>query len=221
MGSGTNQGVSEPRPGVELSLARSLRWTLLGAGVSLPLLAIPQPEPPQLLAYSTIHLSALVAFGLAVMWDLIRYVDDDWFLWMGPFGRRLASGAATIALTVGVVALVTLPTSAALRLAPSLQFLQLLSSLDIAWAAGTTLLGVMWLAGRPAGATAGLIVAVVCVWSIWTYLTMVGFAPDGGWQVDGTALLRYVLPYDMAAATIAIATLLAGARRVSRRLVHA
>ncbi|MDR9451616.1 MAG: hypothetical protein RI637_10405 [Acidimicrobiia bacterium] len=72
-----------------------------------------------------------------------------------------------------------------------------------------------WLAGRTAGAVAGGVVGVVCVWSIWTYLTIVGFTPDGGWLVDGSALLRYVLPYDIAAAMIAVLALTAGARHVS------
>lgn len=54
------------------------------------------------------------------------------------------------------------------------------------------------------------------MWSIWRYLTVVGFAPDGGWQVDGGALFTHVLPYDMAAATVAIVTLIVGARRVGR-----
>lgn len=208
------------RPGIDRALARALRWVLGGGAISLPLIAVPGPERSQLLVYSIVHLAALVALGLFVAWDLARFLDDTWFGWLGSFGRRVASGAATVALTVGVVALVTLPASAALRLTPSLQFLQLLSALDIAWAAGATLIGVRWLAGRKAGAVAGAVVGVVCVWSIWNYLTIVGFAPDGGWQVNGAALLRYVLPYDMAAATIAVLALTAGARHVSHHVSH-
>lgn len=202
------------KPGIETSLIRSVRWTLGAAVVSLPLLTVPQPQPNQLLFYTISHLSGLVLLGLAVVWDLRRLIDETWFAWLGLDHRRLAAGASTVALTVGVVALVTLPTSAALRLAPSLQFLQLLSALDIAFAAGATMIGVTWWKGQRAGAVAGLAVGTVCVWSIWKYLTVVGFASDGGWQVDGAALFTYVLPFDMAAATIAIATLIVGARRV-------
>jgi hypothetical protein len=119
-----------------------------------------------------------------VAWDLNRLIDDTWFTGFHPYRRFLAAGASTVALTVGVVALVTIPTSAALRLTPSLQFLQLLSSLDIAFAAGTTLIGVGWWLGRKAGVVAGIAVGVVCVWSIWRYLTVVGFTADGGWLVD-------------------------------------
>jgi hypothetical protein len=166
--------------------------------------------------YTMVHLSALVVFGLAVVADLTRLIDDSWFAWLGATGRVIASGAAVVALTVGVVALVTLPTSAALRFDPSLQFLQLLSALDIAWAAGATFVGVSWMATRGWGYVAGAVVGVVCVWSIWTYLNAVGFASDGGWLVDGAALMRYVLPYDIAAAIVAVITLILGARRVGR-----
>lgn len=168
------------------------------------------------MSYTMVHLSALVAFGLIVVADLARLADDSWFAWLGATGRLMSSGAAVVALTVGVVALVTLPTSAALRFDPSLQFLQLLSALDIAWAAGATLVGVGWMATRIWGYAAGAVVGVICVWSIWTYLNAVGFASDGGWQVDGAALMRYVLPYDMAAAVVAVTTLTLGARRVGQ-----
>ncbi|HZD22888.1 MAG TPA: hypothetical protein VE569_05730 [Acidimicrobiia bacterium] len=184
--------------------------------MSLPLLAVPEPNPSQLVVYTLMHLSALVVFGLAVAGDLIRVMDGSWFDWLGPTARVIASGAAVVALTVGVVALVTLPTSAALRYNPSLQFLQLLSALDIAWAAGTTLVGIGWLAGRRWGRTAGVVVGAICVWSIWTYLNAVGFAPDGGWQVDGDALMRYVIPLDMGAAVVAVAALIVGAGSVAR-----
>ena len=196
-------------------MSRALRWTLGAGAISLPLLAVPGPQGSTLLVYTMVHLTALVGLGIIVDWDLARFLDNTWFDWLGPVGRRVASGAVTVALTVGVVALVTLPTSAALRLSPSLQFLQLLSALDIAWATGATLVGVRWLAGSKAGAAAGAGVGVVCMWSIWKYLTVVGFAPDGGWLVDGSALLRYVLPYDMAAAVLAVLALAAGARHVS------
>lgn len=203
------------RPGIEQALTRAVPWTLAGAAVSLPLLAVPRPEGSQLLIYTTVQLSALVVFGLALVWDLSRLIDNTWFDWLGPDNRWLAGGAATVALTVGAVALVTIPTSATLRLAPSLQFLQLLSAMDIAFAAGATLIGVSWWKGRRAGLTTGAVVGVVCVWSIWRYLTVVGFAADGGWLVDAGALFTYVLPYDMVAATVAIVALTLGSRRIT------
>lgn len=201
--------------GIERALGRALRWTLVGAVVSLPLLFVPQASPRLLMAYTIVHLAALVGFGLFVVRDLSRFQDGSWFAWLGPMGRHIASVATVVALTVGVVALVTLPTAAALRLAPSLQFLQLLSALDIAWAAGATLVGVHLIGGRRWGQAAGTMVGIVCVWSIWRYLDVVGFAADGGWQVDGAALMRHVLPYDIAAALIAVTAVVIGARRAA------
>ncbi|MFP3883219.1 MAG: hypothetical protein ACLFRT_10660 [Actinomycetota bacterium] len=206
------------RSGIEGALARALRWTIGGAILSLPLFVIPQATAPDLMTYTLVHLGALVAFGLLVVADLARLIDRSWFTWLGATARMIASGAAVVALTVGVVALVTLPTSAALRFDPSLQFLQLLSALDIAWVASATLVGVRWIAGRRWGHVAGVIIGVICVWSIWTYLDAVGFAPDGGWLVDGNALMTYVLPYDIGAAVIAIVTLILGARRTAGRI---
>lgn len=209
--------VRSTRPGVERALSRALIWTVGGASLSLPLLLIAQPlASGQLLATALIHLSVLVIFGLVVASDLARPREEIWFSWLGPFGRTLASGAAMVALTVGVVALVTLPSSAALRLQPSLQFLQLLSALDIAWAAGATLIGFGWWLGRRAGILAGSLVGVVCVWSIWRYLEVVGFTTDGGWLVDGAALFQYVLPYDMAATVVATTGLIFAARRATQ-----
>jgi hypothetical protein len=117
-----------------------------------------------------------------------------------------------IALATGVVALVTLASSAALGYQPSLQFLQLLSALDIAWATAGLMLGVRLLAGDRGALAAGLVLAVICIWSIWRYLDVVGFAGNGGWLVSGPDLWRYVLPYDMAAAVMAIGALVIGLR---------
>ena len=201
-------------PPLEAALVRALRWTLWAAPLSVVLLVIPSPTPRSVFAISIVHLSALVVLGLVVARDLSGFLDSEWFLGLGPTGRRIAAGASVVALTVGVVALVTLASSAALRFEPSMQFLQLLSAMDIAFAAGTTMVGVSWMRGRRAGDVAGLVVAVVCVWSIWNYLRIVGFTPDAGWLVDGDALMRYVLPYDVGA-VVAVVSLTLGARRAA------
>ncbi len=117
-----------------------------------------------------------------------------------------------MAVTTGLVGLVTLASSAALGYAPSLQFLQLLSALDIAWAAAALVLGVRWLLGDGWAAVAGSLLAVVCIWSIWRYLDVVGFGPAGGWIASSDELWRYVLPFDIAAAIIALGALVAGLR---------
>jgi hypothetical protein len=112
-----------------------------------------------------------------------------------------------------VVALVTLATAAALRFDPSLQFLQLLSTLDIAWSVAALYFGVRWLKGETLGRMAGAMLAVVCIWSIWNYLRIVGFTDSGGWLVDAGALGRWVLPFDTAAALLALGSLVLAVRQ--------
>jgi len=124
-----------------------------------------------------------------------------------------------VVMATGTVALVTLASSAALRLDPSLQFLQLLSALDIAWAAGATALGLHLAFGKKAGWTGGLFVVAICLWSVWKYLDVVGFTPSGGWKVDGDAMWSYILPYDMMAAAIAITSLFLGSRLAVKRVL--
>ena len=199
-------------PGLERSLGRAARWAVIGSGIGALGLLVPQVGASGLEAFVLVHLGALVAVGLAVTWDLDRYLGGSWFESAAPFSHRFGSAASQVALATGVVALITLSSSAALRYEPSLQFLQLLSALDIAWAAAATMIGWTWLRGRGAGLVAGVVVGVFCTWSIWRYVDAVGFTAQGGWLVDGSALWLYVLPYDMAAAVVAVLSLWAGAR---------
>ncbi|MCL1599593.1 MAG: hypothetical protein M3094_10435, partial [Actinomycetia bacterium] len=108
--------------------------------------------------------------------------------------------------------LVTLASSAALRFDPSTQFLQLLSALDIAWAGAALAIGVYRAASRSWAIAAAGVLGVVCVWSIWSYLFAVGFGANGSWIVSGSDLMRYVLPFDVAAATMAVVAFLFGVR---------
>ncbi len=199
---------------VERALARSLPWLAAGLLVSLVLVALPQAEPDRLLVVVTFHLGAIVAFGLGLALDLARFTDGPWFVGMGrsEFWRRFGATASTIALTTGVVALVTLASSAALGYQPSLQFLQLLSALDIAWATAGLMFGVRLMRGDRVALLGGLMLAVACIWSIWRYLDVVGFTADGGWLLSGQDLWRYVLPFDITAAIMAIGALVLGLR---------
>lgn len=201
-------------PPVEKALARSLTWLSAGLAVSLLLVALPDADADRLLLVVTVHLAAIVTFGLGVGLDLARFSDGPWFVGMGRsvFLRRFGALASIIALTTGVVALVTLASSAALGYQPSLQFLQLLSALDIAWATAGLMFGVRLMAGDRWALLAGLILAVICIWSIWRYLDVVGFAADSGWLVSSPDLWKYVLPFDMAAAVMAIGAVLLGLR---------
>lgn len=123
----------------------------------------------------------------------------------------MAGAAVVVVLATGATALATLATSAALRYQPSLQFLQLLSAMDIAWAGAALYLGVRWWKGEVAARVAAVALGVFCLWSLWNYLSFVGLAADGGWLVDGEQMMRRIIPYDMAAAVVAVAALWKGA----------
>ena len=203
-------------PPVEMALVRSLKWLVVGLLASLLLVALPEAEIDRLLLVVTFHLGAVVAFGLGVGLDLARFTDGQWFVGIGNsrFWRHFGAIASIVALTTGVVALVTLASSAALGYQPSLQFLQLLSALDIAWATAGLVIGVRLMAGDRWALLAGLVLALVCIWSIWRYLDAVGFAVDGGWLLSGPDLWRYVLPFDIAAAVMAVGAVVFGIRSV-------
>lgn len=189
----------------------------LATGLLLSPLLLLVPANANRFTVSVVHLSALVLLGLALAMAVAPLLERNWFDGLDwPENRkRLAGGIALVVIVTGVVGLVTLASSAALRLQPSLQFLQLLSALDIAWAAGAVLIGGYRLWSRRTARVAGLTVGVACVLSIWNYLRVVGFTADGGWLLDGGQLMRLVLPFDMLAAAIASGVLFAGARRQS------
>lgn len=201
-------------PPIERALVRSLPWLAAGLIISLLLVALPEAGQDRLLIVVTFHLAALVTFGLGVGLDLARFSDGPWFAGTGgsSFRRRLGAMVTIIVLTTGVVALVTMASSAALGYHPSLQYLQLLSALDIAWATAGLMLGIRLRAGDRWALLAGTILAVICIWSIWQYLDVVGFTTAGGWLVSGADLWKYVLPFDIAAAAMAIGALVYGLR---------
>jgi len=161
-----------------------------------------------------VHLGALVLFGLVVSIRLGPLVHADWYAsepWSAPT-RRLAGGITLVVIVTGVIGLVTLATSPLLRFQPSLQFLQLLSALDIAWAGAAIVFGVWRRWGRRAALYGGALLGAACIASIWNYLRVVGLRPDGGWALDGSELMRLVIPADTMAALVAIALLWVGMR---------
>ncbi len=195
---------------VERAAAVALRWLATGLGLSLPLIFV----EGALLGRFVVQLGGLVGFGLGLGWTLAPLADSEWFTRIASARwRHFAAATAVIILVTGTVALVTLASSAALGFDPSLQFLQLLSALDIAWAATALLLGVRWLRHQRVGLVAAAGLGGVCVWSVWRYLVNVGFGPNGEWVVTRAGLMEYVLPYDMAAAVVAVLAIVAGIRR--------
>lgn len=199
---------------MEQAVVRAFPYLAAGVLASpLLLLVSAQPEP---LALFAAQLSALVALGLAVTMRIAPLADREWFTGFERWsvGRRTFLGAVVlVVIPTGVTALVTLASSAALRFPPSLQFLQLLSALDIAWAAAALMLGVRWLWGMRVAIATGVMLGVVCVASVWNYLRVVGFGPDGEWIVDGGRMIQLVLPVDAVAAIVALSALVVGARR--------
>lgn len=187
-------------------------WALIGSSAAVALLAVPT-DSLDLLTVTIVHLTLVVTSGLALTAVLTRTLDAAWFSTRGAFAQWLRTAIGLVALVTGFVAMLTLSSSAALRLDPSLQFLQLLSALDIAWVTAGTGLGVYWLAGRIPGIAAGALLAAMCIWSSWRYLSRVGFSPRGGWIVDGAALTSLVIPLDVLAAALTVAVLVLGARR--------
>ncbi|HSF86032.1 MAG TPA: hypothetical protein VLG28_10320 [Acidimicrobiia bacterium] len=203
-----------PRRPAERAAFEALPYLLVGLLLSVPLLLVPTQDEP--LALFTTQLAMLVALGLLVTWRVAPLADAAWFTetsW-GEDRRRLGGVVVLVIVPTGVVALVALASSAALRFDPSLQFLQLLSALDIAWAAAALYLGVRWWLGRGPARVASVMLGILCVLSVWNYLRVVGFGASGAWIVDGEQMLRLVLPFDTVAALMAIGSVILGLRRV-------
>ncbi len=186
-----------------------------GAAAAVPALIIPEPDDPLLTL--TIHLSLLVVFSVGLTFHLAPLADEPWFagLGVGSRGRRALTWVAVIVMVTGSTGLVTLATSAALRYDPSLQFLQMLSALDIAWVASALALGLRRLRGGGVALGGAALLGVVCVWAIWRYLDIVGFTAAGGWLLRASELNRLVLPYDAGAAVVAVVAFSLGVRRSS------
>ncbi|MCP4304808.1 MAG: hypothetical protein GY788_08040 [bacterium] len=198
-----------PSP-LENAVLQSFPWLVGGLLISIPLLLIPTAEDRRTVLL--IHLAALVVFSLGLTWKLAPLSGEGWYpskAW--KLSRSQLAGAVSLIIVVtGVTALVTLASSAALRFQPSLQFLQLLSALDIAWVVSGTTLATRSLWGRGVAIAAGIGMSIICVMSIALYLAEVGLDESGGWLVDSSQMLRLVLPFDVAAAVLTIGlTLLA------------
>ena len=198
---------------MERAVLATVPFLAIGLVASVPLLLVRWSPPP--FTIIIVHLAALVLLGLVAALRLTSLAGNDWFSgqpW-SPFWRLAASGISVVLLVTGMVGLVTLASSAALRYPPSLQFLQLLSALDIAWAGAALVIGFYRAWRLPAAVAAGTVLAIICVWSIWRYLDVVGFGPEGEWIVDAAALARYVLPFDVLAALMAVGAFVYGTRR--------
>jgi hypothetical protein len=211
------------------SLSRHPLESVLGTGlrrllqIAIPLsllaLVFPASSNEHLLIYVLVHLTVLQIATFAFVIEVSALLTAAWF---GGLRRRwLASAVSLVAATVGFSALLTLATSAAARYDVSLQFLQLLSSMDIAWVVAALYLGARQLWGKRVGVALGSFLLAACVWSIAVYLDSVGFTNSGGWLVDGDEMLRIVLPSDLMAAVLSVTVLLLGGRKADYRTEQA
>lgn len=203
---------------VERALVRAVLWLIGGLAASLPLLLIDIGDDPTVAFL--VHLGALVAFGLAFTFALLPMSGADWFAGSGwsVAPKMTGSGAGIVVLTTGVVGLVTLASSAALGYDPSTQFLQLLSALDIAWVTAAIVIGAERAWSKIAGVIGGIAMGFVCVWSIWYYLDAVPFGSNGEWVVSGADLSTRVIPFDTAAAIVAVGLFAFGTYRASQEM---
>lgn len=193
---------------LEAGLGTALKY-LLAIGVPFAVVGFvfKAPAPDEgLLTYNLVHLLVLQLAALAVTVSLAPLLDGPWF--SSTKHSWLASASSLVAIVTGFAALLTLATSAASHFDPSLQFLQLLSSLDIAWATAALYLGARALWGSKVALAVAFGLIVACVASIAAYLASVGFTSDGGWLVDGSEMMRLVIPADMVAAAVAVGVLL-------------
>ncbi|MCP3994420.1 MAG: hypothetical protein GY722_05055 [bacterium] len=196
---------------LEQAVLTAFPWLVVALIATLPLLFIPASGDRRV--DLIIHLSLLVLFSVSLTWRLDIDETSHWFAdrqW-SPARRYWVAAASVVVIVTGVTALVTIASAASLRFDPSLQFLQLLSALDIAWVVAGTTLATRSLWGNAVSAAAGAAMSIVCVLSISLYLAEVGLDTDGGWLVDGSQMLRLVLPFDVVAAlmTVGLVTLAA------------
>lgn len=199
---------------LETALTTGTRWVLVVAGFSLALFAIPSDLIiDHLLAATTVHLIVLVVVTTMLGYQLGDLLERPFFT--STKRPWLLSAASFVALATGFAALVTLASSAVLGYDPSLQLLQLLSALDVAWTAVGLGLGVRYLTNsKTTGLIAALMLDAICVFSIWNYLRVVGFGPEGQWIVDNGRLATLVIPFDIAAAVMTVTALTLASRRL-------
>lgn len=201
----------------ETGLRVGTRWVLIGVAISPIGLLVGSTSNDSRLLIVTFHLIAMTAVIFALTCRLAAVFDPPAFSSRSTFASRFGTDAALVALVTGFAALVTLASSAALRYQPSLQFLQLLSVLDIAWTTSGFYVGVRRiLQARWAGPAAGIFMGTMCVFSLTRYLAVIGFGPDGGWDVQAPDMLRLVIPADVIAAVLTVGALVLGARKWAR-----
>ncbi|NNL47294.1 MAG: hypothetical protein HKO76_02910 [Acidimicrobiia bacterium] len=199
---------------VERALVTFVRWvvpaliiaTVLGFGFA-PVQASS--------AAVVVQLGLIALWGVALSARLVSGVassDHLWFPTLSASARRLSTAVGMIGLSTFGTMLVTLASSAALRWHPSTQFLQLISTADIAWVVAGVMVGLAMRTAKRVWLPTGIAVAAICTWSMYRYLSAVGFGPEGEWIVRATELWRLIIPFDIAAAAMALVAVWYGIR---------
>ena len=206
-----NQGV---RSQLEAAVLDAFPFLIDALGISA--LGLLVPSSLSLRWRVMVHLLLISAFGVYLGYRLLKRLDPVWFASAPITSTQRVFGTAlgVVIIVTGSVGLVTLASSAALRLRPSTQFLQLLSTLDIAWAAATVMVAFYWLWNRVQMALiGGFAVVVACAFPYGRYVDQAAFGPGGAWRMRASELWEYVLPYDIFIAVVAIGLLLLAVRR--------
>ncbi len=199
---------------VERNFVTFLRWvapalivaTVLGFGFA------PDTATP---AAFVVQLGCIALWGVGLSAHLARGIGSPEKLWFSTLSvptRRLSTAVGLIGLSTFGTMLLTLASSAALRWHPSTQFLQLISAADIAWVVAGTIAGLAMRTNAGVWLPAGFAIAAMCTWSMYRYLSSVGFGSEGEWIVQASELGRLVIPFDIGAAAMALIAVWFGVR---------
>ena len=209
----TGTPTAPPAASLEVAIVAAFPFLIDALGIAV--LGLLVPDTVGVAWVFGVQLALLSLFAVFIAYRLLEHSDQFWFAGsrLSPAQRAAGTALSLVVVVTGTVALVTLASSAALRYQPSTQFFQLLSALDIAWAASAVMVAAYWLWGRRPAVIGGLTVVAVCIWAVGNYITVVGFGPGGGWRVRGRSLFELVIVYDMAVAIIAIGLLVYAVKR--------
>lgn len=211
MASGRDQGVSSQ---LEAAVLDAFPFLIDALGISA--LGLLVPSSLSVRWRVMVQLILISLFGIYLAFRLLKRLEPVWFesATITATQRVLGTALGVVIIVTGSVGLVTLASSAALRLRPPTQFLQLLSALDIAWAASTVMVAAYWLWNRVRVAlVGGAFVLVMCTWAMARYIDEAALGPSGAWRLSAAELWEYVLPYDIAIAVVAVGLLILAVRR--------
>lgn len=179
----------------ETLLIRLLLWASAGVATVVPLLILPPPSDP--LAPALLHAALMLLFVAGLTFHLGGVAAAEWFshLAMGAVGRRALGWGVVISGVAAAAVPVVVVSGAGLRLAPSLQYHQLLFVLGSGLPLAAIVLGVRRRFGATAAVWSAGVVGAGLVWAMWRYLSQSGLDAAGGWVVAGIEMRSLVVPW--------------------------